>query len=94
MEMLAGTRDGEKHNITAVLNSILHDLQTAMAPIQPVVLEDMVIEPDTSVVRMGAADDLVEVLAVQVDRPEWWMTFCYPLAMLEPVCARLESLPR
>ena len=94
MEALSDTRAGEDRGVTAVLNAILHDLQTAIAPIQPVGLKGMVIEPDASAVRVAAADDVVEMAAVQVDRPEWRMTFCYPLAMLEPMCDKLESSPR
>ena len=94
MEALTDTSAGEDRGVMAVLNAILHHLQTAIAPIQPVVLKDLVIEPNASAVRVAAADDVVEVAAVQVGRPEWWVTFCYPLAMLQPMCAKLESSPR
>ncbi len=94
MAALADPRAEEEDGVTVVLNGILHDLQTAMAAIQPVVVSNLVLEPDASAVRIAAADDLVEVVAIQVDRPEWWMTFCYPMAMLKPLSTKLESSPR
>jgi flagellar motor switch protein FliM len=94
MEYLTGTMAAVESSVTEALESILHDLQTALAPIQSVVLTDLVQEPDTADVRVAAADSLAAVVAVQIDRPEWWMTFCYPRAMLEPLRARLESSPR
>ena len=62
--------------------------------VQAVALTELTIEPDVSQVRIAAAEDVVEVLAIQVDRPEWWMTFCYPMTMFDSLHAKLESGPR
>ncbi|MBT6144894.1 MAG: sigma-70 family RNA polymerase sigma factor [Gemmatimonadetes bacterium] len=74
-----------------VLQAILSDLQSAMCTIQPASIGDLhlddVKEPH------GADNDLVQVVGVQVGRPEWWMIFCYPLTMLLPWERLLESAP-
>jgi len=87
-EALACTGD----RIGDVLQAILNDLQPCMATIQPVSIGDLRLDDFEE--PCGADDDLVQVVALQVERPEWWMIFCYPMTMLLPWERLLESAPR
>ena len=76
-----------------IVNAILKDLETALSPIREVVATDVLPESNAAALHIAGADDVMEVVAVQVTCPEWWMTLVYPASMFDDT-ARADLVAR
>ena len=77
--------------LDAIYQHLWTDLGQAWSLITPIEIDVSSIDNDPSSLKIADPDDVVIDVGLYVSRPEWWITFCYPNALLQQVRSQLEE---
>ena len=77
--------------LDAIYQHLWKDLRQAWSLVMPTEIEGTSLDSKPSSLEIAAPSDLVVVIGLQVSKPEWWITFCYPNALVEQALSQLEE---
>ncbi|MBT7915840.1 hypothetical protein HN588_18265 [Candidatus Bathyarchaeota archaeon] len=77
--------------LDAICQRLWKDLRQAWSLVLPTEIEGTRLDSNPPSLEIAAPSDLVVVIGVQVSKPEWWITFCYPNALVKQAHSQLEE---